>query len=154
MDLAVERMTRWAQDSRFLPHGSFFIPITIRVLFRVLVSASTLFLRHNSGHMTSNESLQWPPHLIEHVHTRSCVVSAAPGSPTRNLLSWAEVWGKSQEATPAWPGAGLPAPKFVSQPGRGTKPSSWRAEDQGLGTHSVLLYLLAFVRFPLLSRQA
>ena len=37
MDLAAERVTRWTQDSRFLPLGPFFIPVTT-VLFEVLVS--------------------------------------------------------------------------------------------------------------------
>lgn len=52
MDLAAGGVTRWVQDSRFLPLVPFFMPVAT-MLFQVLVSPFPLFLvflKHSSDH--------------------------------------------------------------------------------------------------------
>ena len=47
--------------------------------------------------------------------------------------------GQEPGSTPSLPWSRSSCPEFVSSPGGGgTDPSSWCAEDQGLGTHSVI----------------
>ena len=117
MDMAAGGVTRWSQDSRFLPLAPFFMPVAT-MLFQVLVSPFALFLvflKHSSDHMTTlNETcsgpIAWPTTSIQvPVWPRQ-----PPFPPHTNPSADIEVRGESQAASPSLPLSKSSCPEFVS----------------------------------------
>lgn len=116
MDLAAERVTRWTQDSRFLPLGPFFIPVTT-VLFEVLVS----FLPE--AQLWSYDFPEWKP-AVAPSPDRACPHEALCGLssfsfPHTQPPQLSRSLGREPGSTPSLPWSRSSCLEFVSSPGVG-----------------------------------